>query len=169
MTEPAIFEQRRHLVAAMANLSKARSFDEFIGVLRGSGRSITAAEGVTIIRREGDQVIYLAEDAITPLWAGRRFPIEACISGMAITENRPILIPDIYSDARVPHSAYRPTFVRSMAMYPVGQAEPVMAIGAYWREAGPIDQGAAGLLASLARQAGITLGRITARTPASVH
>ncbi|WP_204314657.1 hypothetical protein, partial [Stenotrophomonas maltophilia] len=77
-------------------------------------------DGVTVIRREGDSVAYVAEDAMTPLLAGERFPIENCISGLAILEARPIHIPDIYDDPRVPVDAYRPTFVRSMSMYPIG-------------------------------------------------
>ncbi len=42
------------------------------------------------------------------------------------------VIPDVYADPRVPADAYRPTFVKSLAMVPVGQASMVAAIGAYW-------------------------------------
>ncbi|NWO96252.1 hypothetical protein GY976_24265, partial [Escherichia coli] len=87
---------------------------------------------------------------MTPLLAGERFPIENCISGLAILEARPIHIPDIYDDPRVPVDAYRPTFVRSMSMYPIGLMGPSMAMGAYWAAAGPIDPGTSALLASLA-------------------
>ena len=30
-----------------------------------------------------------------------------------------VVIPDSYLDDRIPHEAYRPTFVRSLAMMPV--------------------------------------------------
>src|SRR5579871_3752141 len=43
-----------------------------------------------------------------------------------------VAIPDIYVDARIPHDAYRPTFVKSLAMTPIRSADPVGAIGAYW-------------------------------------
>src|SRR5579862_9391663 len=44
---------------------------------------------------------------------------------------------DIYADSRadsrVPHDAYRPTFVKSLVMVPVPQQQPIAAIGAYWQ------------------------------------
>jgi GAF domain-containing protein len=42
------------------------------------------------------------------------------------------VIPDIYADPRVPGDAYRSTFVKSLAMVPVGRPIPFAAIGAYW-------------------------------------
>jgi two-component sensor histidine kinase len=45
---------------------------------------------------------------------------------------RAVTIPDITRDERIPQDAYRPTFVKSLAMVPVGQGEPVAALGAYW-------------------------------------
>lgn len=161
LTQPDTFEQRRLLTDAMARLSRATSIDELIDVLRTSARMIARADGITVIRREGELVAYVAEDALQPLWTGERFPIENCISGLAIIEARPIHIPDIYSDSRVPVDAYRPTFVRSMAMYPIGLMGPSMAMGAYWATSGTIDPGTSALLASLARYAGVTLGRVT--------
>jgi two-component sensor histidine kinase len=41
-------------------------------------------------------------------------------------------IPDIYQDKRIPHDAYRPTFVKSLVMTPVRPSDPIAAIGAYW-------------------------------------
>ena len=102
LREPDSFEQRRLLTEAMARLSHATSIDELVNVLRECARTIARCDGVTVIRREGDRVAYVAEDAMTPLWAGERFPIENCISGLAILEARPIHIPDIYDDPRVP-------------------------------------------------------------------
>ncbi len=160
MGEPAIFAQRRKLNEATSALADATSIDRLVDILCASGRSIAASDGVTVIRREGNQVAYIAEDALAPLWTGKRFAIEACISGIAIVQNRPILIADIYADDRVPHAAYRPTFVRSMAMYPIGLVAPVMAVGAYWRDPREIDPGTAALLAALARMAGTALSRI---------
>lgn len=50
-----------------------------------------------------------------------------------ISHDQPAIIPDIYNDARVLVSAYRSTFVRSMAMVPVGKPS-IAAIGAYWAQ-----------------------------------
>lgn len=154
MPESSDFERRRTLISAVGQLAVAQSIDDLVTILRRSARAIAAADGITVVRREGDCVAYVAEDAATPLWTGHRFPIESCISGIAMIENRPVLIPDIYADSRVPHAAYAPTFVQSMAMFPIGVGTPVMAMGAYWREAGPIDAEAVTLLSSLARSAG---------------
>jgi hypothetical protein len=161
LAEPDTFEQRRLLTEAMARLSRAGSIDEIVDILRLCARAISGADGITVIRRQGDRVAYIAEDALQPLWAGADFPIENCISGLAILEARPIHIPNIYEDPRVPIEAYEPTFVRSMAMYPIGLMGPSMAMGAYWARSGAIDPGTSALLASLARYAGVTLGRVT--------
>ncbi|HEU5398493.1 MAG TPA: ATP-binding protein, partial [Gammaproteobacteria bacterium] len=44
------------------------------------------------------------------------------------------VIEDIYADARIPHDAYRPTFVKSLAMVPIRTLDPIGAIGNYWAE-----------------------------------
>jgi GAF domain-containing protein len=56
----------------------------------------------------------------------------SCISGWAMLNATTAVVPDIEDDARIPLEAYRPTFVRSLAMAPVGSPEPMAAIGAYW-------------------------------------
>jgi GAF domain-containing protein len=147
----------------LASLSHVRSLAELIYALRSSARTIAECDGITIVRRVGDRVVYVAEDALSPLWIGQSFPIEACVSGQAMLRNQPILIPDVFADPRVPHAAYRTTFVNSMAMFPIGSDEPQLALGAYWHEAGPIDPDAAQLLASLARAAGAAFDRVEKR------
>ena len=141
------------LLATLGALAAAQSLDQIVTVLRRSVRAILDADGVTIIRREGKRVHYIAEDAIGPLWSGQNFAIDACISGIAMLENRPIVIPDIQDDPRVPIEAYRPTFVRSMAMFPIGCSAPKWAMGAYWSATGTPDPEALKLLGSLARAA----------------
>jgi signal transduction histidine kinase len=86
---------------------------------------------VTIVLRDGDLCHYVEENAIEPLWKGKRFPLETCISGWCMLYRRQTVVPDIYADARIPHEAYRPTFVRSLAMIPIRQEEP---IGAHWAQ-----------------------------------
>jgi diguanylate cyclase (GGDEF)-like protein len=41
---------------------------------------------------------------------------------------------DIYADLRIPHEAYRPTFVKSLAMVPIRTNDPIGAIGNYWAD-----------------------------------
>jgi GAF domain-containing protein len=147
-------ERWSKLINAVSRLSGAQTIDELVNALRESARTIAGSDGITVIRREGDKVAYIAEDAISPLWTGQSFPIHKCISGIAILEQAPVLIPDIMKDPRVPHEAYLTTFVKSMAMFPIGIGQPVMAMGAYWRTAGPINPEAVSLMTSLARSAG---------------
>jgi two-component sensor histidine kinase len=120
------------LVETVEALSSARTVEEVAGVIRLMARRITGADGVAIVLRDGDQCHYVDEDAIGPLWKGKRFPMSACVSGWAMLNRQTVVIPDIYKDDRVPHDAYRPTFVKSMVMTPVRPADPIAAIGAYW-------------------------------------
>ena len=162
----ADLERRRQLMDVLAQLSAIGTIEELIVTLRGSARSIARADGIAVVRRQGDRVAYVAEDAASPLWTGQSFPIEACISGIAMTENRPILIPDIFADPRVPHAAYAETFVHSMAMFPIGLGEPQMSMGAYWNAPGEIDPEAVTLLSSLARAASMAFQRVSNRSQA---
>ncbi|WP_445679584.1 sensor histidine kinase [Radicibacter daui] len=122
------------LPALLLQLSMARGRDEIMAVVRSGVRALVGSDGVTFVLREGGFCHYADEDAISPLWKGQRFPLQTCISGHAMLEQRPILIPDIYLDPRVPHDAYRPTFVKSMMMVPVRTEDPVGAIGVYWAD-----------------------------------
>jgi len=113
-------------------LSVARSLPELMEIVTHAARALVGADGITFILRDGDRCYYAEEDAISALWKGRRFPMSACISGWCMREGRAAAIPDIYRDQRIPHDAYRPTFVRSLAMVPVRQDDPIAALGAYW-------------------------------------
>ena len=121
------------LVETIERLSAARTAEEIAAVVRSAARRACGADGVTVVLRDGDECCYVDEEAIGPLWKGRRFPMQACISGWAMLNGRTAVVPDIYADERIPHDAYRPTFVRSLVMTPVG-LEPIAAIGAYWSE-----------------------------------
>ncbi len=122
------------LVQTIERLSSARSAVEVAAVVRSAAREACGADGVTVVVRDGEECCYVDEDAIGPLWKGRRFPMQDCISGWAMLNGRTAVISDIYADERIPHDAYRPTFVRSLVMTPVRPEQPMAAIGAYWAE-----------------------------------
>lgn len=122
------------LVSAVQDLSAARDLAGVAAVIRDAARSLTGADGATFVLRDGDACYYVEEDAIEPLWKGRRFPMHACVSGWAMMNACSVVIPDIYADPRVPVEAYRPTFVKSLAMMPIRRAAPIGAIGNYWSE-----------------------------------
>jgi len=113
-------------------LSMARGIDEILAVVRSHARRLIGSDGITFVLRDGEKCHYAEEDAISPLWKGQRFPLETCISGWTMLNRQVVVIEDIYRDDRIPHDAYRPTFVKSLAMAPVRQDDPVAAIGAYW-------------------------------------
>lgn len=122
------------LVHVVLKLSSCRSLEQIIAVLRESARDITGAHGVTVVLRDGDKCFYVEENAVGPLWKGKRFPLTACISGWCMLRDEQVAIPDIYADERIPHDAYRPTFVHSLAMTPIRRGNPLGAIGAYWSD-----------------------------------
>lgn len=119
-------------IRVVQQLSFCRDMDCVISVLGEAARSLTGADGVTVVLRDGDLCHYAEENAITPLWKGLRFPMEACISGWCMLHREQVAIKDIYADMRIPHEAYKPTFVKSLAMTPIRSADPLGAIGAYW-------------------------------------
>jgi len=120
------------LVAVIRRLTIARSTPEIMDIVTKAARSLLGADGATFVLRDGQHCHYAEEDAISPLWKGERFPSSACISGWCMEHGEAVAIPDIYQDSRVPHDAYRPTFVRSLLMAPVRQEQPIAAIAAYW-------------------------------------
>lgn len=120
------------LTDAVSRLAAATALDEVTGAVTAAVRDLLGADGATFVLREDDTCFYVDEDAISPLWKGRRFPAESCISGWVMAHGETAVIPDIYRDPRIPQDAYRPTFVRSLAMAPVRAHDPVAAVGAYW-------------------------------------
>jgi signal transduction histidine kinase/CheY-like chemotaxis protein len=121
-----------YLIAVIQALSLARDLQTVMDIVRHAARRLVAADGATFVLKDQDRCFYADEDAIAPLWKGQRFPLTACVSGWVMLNRRPASIPDIYADDRVPHDAYRPTFVKSMVMTPIRTAAPVGAIGVYW-------------------------------------
>ncbi|MCV7073504.1 diguanylate cyclase [Mycolicibacterium rufum] len=122
------------LTDVIQELSLVRTAHEVQRIVATTAREVTGCDGATVVIREHDMCFYADEDAITPLWKGRRFPLEACISGWVMLHKQPAVIPDIYADARVPHDAYRPTFVKSLAMVPIRRRDPLGALGTYWAQ-----------------------------------
>ena len=120
------------LLEVVQDLSFAHDLPTVMDIVRRAARELTGADGATFVLRDGDHCFYAEENAISPLWKGRRFPMDVCISGWVMQNCQPAVIEDIYSDERIPAEAYRPTFVKSLAMVPIRTRNPVGAIGNYW-------------------------------------
>lgn len=151
------------MVDVLTTLSAARSREAVIDAIRGCVRRAIGADGIAFVVRDDGQSHYLAEDALSPLWTGQKFPLQCCISGLAMISGEPIVIPDVLQDPRVPLAAYEPTFVRSLAMVPVG---PDAAIGAYWATTGQPPEDSVATLRVIARAALVALHAIAACPPA---
>ena len=121
-----------YLLEVVQELSLAHDLDSVQRIVRQAARRLTGCDGASFILRDGDRCFYADEDAIGPLWKGMHFPLESCISGWAMQNRQPAVIADIYADPRIPHEAYRPTFVKSLVMVPIRTHAPIGAIGNYW-------------------------------------
>ena len=125
-------EGMTRLVRAIQELSLARSLDRVMEIVRTTARELTGADGASFVLRDGECCYYADENAIAPLWKGQKFPMKICISGWVMTNRQTVVIEDIYQDSRIPADAYRPTFVKSLAMVPIRTEAPIGAIGNYW-------------------------------------
>jgi signal transduction histidine kinase len=122
----------QQLVSVVQRLALARNLQSIMDIVRHCARNLVGADGASFILRDGENCFYAEEDALGPLWKGRRFPMSSCVGGWAMLNRQPAVIRDIYQDARIPHEAYRPTFVKSLVMMPIRTLAPVGAIGVYW-------------------------------------
>ncbi len=120
------------LVGVVQELSLARTLEGVMAIVRREARQLTGADGATFVLRDGGHCYYAEEDAVAPLWKGRRFPMETCVSGWVMAHRRPAVIADVYADERVLVEAYRPTFVKSLVLVPIRTMDPIGAIGNYW-------------------------------------
>jgi signal transduction histidine kinase/CheY-like chemotaxis protein len=124
----------QRLVQVIQDLSRARSVEEIAAMVRVTARTLTGADGATFILKDGDECHYLDEDAIGPLWKGKRFPAASCVSGWCMEHREVAAIADIYEDPRIPQDLYRPTFVKSLVIVPIRSSDPIGAIGTYWAQ-----------------------------------
>jgi len=131
---PSYFRGIERLLRAARDLALARTQEDVQRIVSNAARELAGSDGAAFVLRDDGKCYYADEDAIAPLWKGHAFPIENCISGWSILNRQSASIADIYVDPRVPHDAYRPTFVKSLLMVPIGVADPVGAIGNYWAQ-----------------------------------
>ncbi len=144
----------------LLKISMARGLEEIMTVVRQSARRLIGADGLAFILRDKNECFYVDEDAIQPLWKGQRFPMEACISGWAMQHSQVVVIDDITKDPRIPQDAYRPTFVKSLAMVPLRPGDPLGAIGAYWAKVGTPPDDSVYRLQRIANTAAVAMANV---------
>lgn len=125
-------ESHQILTEVVDRLSLATSMKEITETVAEAARRLCGADGSTFVLKEGENCFYVDENAISPLWKGNKFPLDACISGWSMIHRKTVVIDDVYQDSRVPWDAYRPTFVKSLCMVPIRNEDPIGAIGNYW-------------------------------------
>lgn len=145
------------LTDVVEKLSLANTLPMITQTVAAAARKLSGADGATFVLRDQNHCFYADETAISPLWKGRRFPLETCISGWAMNHRQVVVIEDIYKDSRIPHDAYRPTFVKSLCMVPIRAEAPMGAIGNYWADGYCPDPEEIKLLQVLANSAAIAL------------
>jgi diguanylate cyclase (GGDEF)-like protein len=148
------------LLQAIRDLAIAGHLADVQTIVRRAAREIADCDGATFVLMDGGLCYYADEDAVAPLWKGSRFPLETCISGWAMLNKTHAVIPDIYVDGRIPHEAYRPTFVKSLVMMPMRTLEPIGAIGVYWATHHEATEQEIALLSGLADAASIALEKV---------
>lgn len=144
---------------AIDKLSRAKTLEQVMRIVRQSARQLTGADGTTFVLLDGDRCFYADEDAIAPLWKGKRFVADSCISGWVMRNRQSAVITDVFADPRISAPLYRPTFVKSMAMVPVRYTDPIAAIGAYWARTHEATETETRILQVLADASALALSR----------
>ncbi len=145
------------LVGAVNELSDAGDIAEVRTIVSSAARELTGADGAAYVVRDGKQCFYAEEAASEPLWKGRYFPIDECISGWVMIYRQAVAVSDIELDERLRAETYSPTFVKSMAMVPIRSSSPVGAIGTYWDRIHTPSKAEISALQSLADATAVTL------------
>jgi len=151
------------VIAALQDLSLARSVPEIHRVLSRGARRIARADGSGLALVEGTFAFFADEDGRGPGWKGRRIPLDKSLAGWCVDQRRPILIEDVRADIRLPVAPYWSTPVTSLAMVPVRSREPIGAVATYWTTRHTPDADELRLLQALADSAALALENATVR------
>ena len=149
-----------YLIDVIQKLSLAQSLEDVIEITRHAARTLTGADGAAFVLRDHGKCYYVDEDAIGPLWKGKRFPLSECISGWSMLNREVVAIEDVFADQRIPLDSYRPTFVKSLLVVPIRQDQPIGAIGNYWAHPHKASQVEMRLLKALADSTSIALENV---------
>lgn len=125
-------EQLFRLVSAIKELSTAHSESQVYKIVASAARILANAKGSAFVKRDGDYCNYVEEDSAQQYWKGYKFPLSECITGWVMLNNESALIKDIYNDDRIPVDLYKPTYVKSLAAFPINLNEPNAAFCSYW-------------------------------------
>src|SRR5262245_56876722 len=89
------------LLTALQKLSFTRDLEELTQIVSSYARSLVGADGAAFVLQEDGRCYYVDEDAIGPLWKGRKFPMSACISGWAMMNRQTVIIEDVMTHPQI--------------------------------------------------------------------
>jgi diguanylate cyclase (GGDEF)-like protein len=141
-------------------LSLARNLATIQEIVLGAARELAEADGASFVLREEGHCHCVEEDAIEPLWKGRRCLLDASISGWTILHRSQVMIPDIHEDPRIAADEFRATFVKSLVMTPIRTLDPIGVIGVFWAEHRKLEQGDLDLLQALADSTAVAMENV---------
>ena len=151
------------ITSLIARLSRAKTQKEVTTIVSAVARRISAADGATIVLRDDTSNNQITEAGSSPLREGRRFPIEETIAAYCMEERKPVVVPDVTEDDRIPREASRKTFVKSLLLVPIDHKHPVGAIGVYWSHHHHATEAQIRVLQSLASSVSVALKDIVLR------
>ncbi|HEX8157158.1 MAG TPA: sensor domain-containing diguanylate cyclase [Solirubrobacteraceae bacterium] len=151
------------LAVALDELAVAESVEDVQRLVSSAARQLSGADGATVVLRDGHEWSYVEEDAIQPLWKGRRFAVADSLTGWSMLDGQPIIIEDVYADRRLPHDRYRRTFVKSLLVVSIRASAPIGAIGMYWAERHRATTAEVAVVRALAASVAVVLERVYLR------
>jgi signal transduction histidine kinase len=119
-------------VPIVQQLFSAHDLETIMNVVKVAAKELTGADGVTFSLKENDECFFAEEEAINPLWRGKRIPMEKCIDGWSIRNHEQVFIEDITRDNRVSQDVYSALPIKSLIVVPIHRLDPIGALGSYW-------------------------------------
>lgn len=124
----------KRLITIVKELSLAKDLQKVSDIVLHHSRDLTKSNGSCFVLKEKNSCYFKGENGDSPLWVGKRIPIELCISGWVMEHAEAVSIPDIYKDYRVVKETYRNTPIKSVIAVPILSSNPIGAIKTYWTE-----------------------------------
>ncbi|HSN18127.1 MAG TPA: ATP-binding protein [Gammaproteobacteria bacterium] len=121
-----------HLVQVIQELPGCRDMEAVVTRLCRAARQMSGADAAVLSLKEGELCHVIGEDAVTPYWKGRRYPCKETVTGWVIEHGQPLVVDDM-DDPRVAAVSHRNSYVKSMAVVPLGKPEISGSLSALWR------------------------------------
>jgi diguanylate cyclase (GGDEF)-like protein len=151
------------LVAAIQDLSQARTIPEIHQVLSRSARLLNRAGGSSLALVDGAFGHHVEEDGAGPGWKGRRIPLDSSVAGWCVRDHGPVVIDDVRADIRLAVAPYWSTPVHSLIAVPVRSRDPIGVLINYWADRHVATGDEVQLLQALADSASVAIESAAAK------